>query len=218
MQNLPGHPYTKKHLSPLKKHSSKHPPYTTRPLKVLYSIHRHSRRHLWSTPVPGAWWTGIAYCFPLTHLHKNSRKMGHPWTGGLWGLLCHNQVELPSRFSIIIHNDHKPLQKFLNGKNTNNKVNCWSLELATYNITFEWISCTHNKAVDCLSKLVDVPEPNAQVTSILVNTYAAAPADRPATHTWSKTKASIEVPSTDASKVNAPPPLTRDCRDTLLQM
>ena len=32
------------------------------------------------------------------------------------------------------------LQSFLNGKNANNKVNRWSLELATYNITFEWIS------------------------------------------------------------------------------
>ena len=41
---------------------------------------------------------------------------------------------------IIVRNDHKPLAYFLNGKNTNNKVNRWSLELATYNISFEWIS------------------------------------------------------------------------------
>ena len=41
---------------------------------------------------------------------------------------------------ITIHNDHKPLAKFLNGKNANNKVNRLGLELATYNITFEWIS------------------------------------------------------------------------------
>ena len=38
---------------------------------------------------------------------------------------------------IIVRNDHKPLACFLNGKNTNNKVNKWSLELATYNISFE---------------------------------------------------------------------------------
>ena len=38
---------------------------------------------------------------------------------------------------IIVHNDHKPLQKFLNSNNANNKVNIWSLELATYNINFE---------------------------------------------------------------------------------
>ena len=41
---------------------------------------------------------------------------------------------------IVILNDHKPLEKFLNGKNTNNKVNRWSLECAIYNITYEWIS------------------------------------------------------------------------------
>ena len=37
-------------------------------------------------------------------------------------------------------NDHKLLARFLNGKNANNKVNRWGLELATYNITFKWIS------------------------------------------------------------------------------
>ena len=42
--------------------------------------------------------------------------------------------------NIVVCNDHKPLQKFLNGKNTKNKVNRWSLEFATYNIKFEWIS------------------------------------------------------------------------------
>ena len=41
---------------------------------------------------------------------------------------------------IIVQNDHKPLNKFLNGKNANNKVNRLGLELATYNITFKWIS------------------------------------------------------------------------------
>ena len=51
---------------------------------------------------------------------------------------------------ILVKNDHKPLTRFLNGKNTNNKVNRWSLELATYNITFEWISGAKNKAADCL--------------------------------------------------------------------
>ena len=41
---------------------------------------------------------------------------------------------------IIVHNDHKPVAKFLNGKIANNKVNRWRLEFATYNITFDWIS------------------------------------------------------------------------------
>ena len=50
---------------------------------------------------------------------------------------------------IVVNNDHKPLQKFLNGKKASNKVNRWSLELATYNIKFEWISGDCNKAADC---------------------------------------------------------------------
>ena len=30
-----------------------------------------------------------------------------------------------------VRNNHKPLTKFFNGKNTNNKINKWGLELAT---------------------------------------------------------------------------------------
>ena len=56
---------------------------------------------------------------------------------------------------IIVKDDHKPLAKFLNGKNANNKVNRWTLELATYNITFKWISGAKNKAANCLSQLVE---------------------------------------------------------------
>ena len=52
---------------------------------------------------------------------------------------------------IIVRNDHKPLAWFLNGKNENTKINRWGLELASYNITFEWISGAKNKAADCLS-------------------------------------------------------------------
>ena len=50
--------------------------------------------------------------------------------------------------TIIVRNNHKPLAKFLNGKNANNKVNRWGLGLATYNVTFKWISGAKNKAAD----------------------------------------------------------------------
>ena len=59
---------------------------------------------------------------------------------------------------IIVRNDHKPLARFLNGKNKNTKINRWGLELTSYNITFEWISGARNKAADCLSRLVELPE------------------------------------------------------------
>ena len=59
---------------------------------------------------------------------------------------------------IIVRNDHKTLAQFLNGKNENTKINRWGLELASYNITFEWISGARNKAADCLLRLVELPK------------------------------------------------------------
>ena len=59
---------------------------------------------------------------------------------------------------IIVRNDHKLLAWFLNGKNENTKINRWGLELASYNMTFEWLSGARNKAADCLSRLVELPE------------------------------------------------------------
>ena len=80
--------------------------------------------------------------------------------------------------NIIVRNDHKPLARFLNGKNANNKVNRWSLELATYNITFEWISGAKNKAADCLSRLVSPMR-------MPINMLTASVPDGPAFHTRS---------------------------------
>ena len=89
---------------------------------------------------------------------------------------------LPARGQHHCKNYHKPLAKFLNGKNANNKVNRWSLELATYNITFEWISGAKNQAADCLLQLV---EPT--LTSTTVNMLTAAHTDGPAFNTRSHT-------------------------------
>ena len=38
------------------------------------------------------------------------------------------------------------------------KINRCRLELASYNITFKWISGAKNKAIDCLSRLVELPK------------------------------------------------------------
>ena len=59
---------------------------------------------------------------------------------------------------IIVRNIHKPLAWFLNGKNENMKMNRWGLELASYNIKFEWISGAKNKVADYLSRLVELNE------------------------------------------------------------
>ena len=100
-------------------------------------------------------------------------------------------------------------------------VNRWSQELATYNITFEWISGVHNKAADCLSWLVDVKDtPVTSMTSI--NMLVTSSPDSPATHTCSKIhnpKDTTDVKTTSTTdKVNVPPPLTEDCKDTLQLM
>ena len=120
--------------------------------------------------------------------------------------------------------DHKPLAKFLNGKNANNKVNRWSLELATYNITFEWISGAKNKAADCLSQLVELPT----LTTTTVNMLTATHSDRPAFNTRSCTqKNSPDTTSTPHPDVSpqisqeatpTPKPLTADRSEALLQM
>ena len=124
---------------------------------------------------------------------------------------------------ITVKHDHKPLLKFLNGKNTNNKVNRWILELATYNITFEWISGAKNKAADCLSWLV---EPT--LTSTTVNMLTATHTDRSAfntrSHIQNTSPDTTSTPHPDVSPwisqetIPMPKPLTTDKLEALLQM
>ena len=124
---------------------------------------------------------------------------------------------------INVKNDHKPLAWFLNGKNAKNKVNRWSLELATYNITFKWIPGAKNKAADCLSRLV-----KPILTSTPVNMLTASFTDGPAFHARSHTQ-HTSLSTTSTPHPNTPPqisqeptttpkPLTVDCLDALLQM
>ena len=125
---------------------------------------------------------------------------------------------------IIVRNDHKPLAKFLNGKNANNKVNRWGLELAAYNITFEWISGAKNKAADYLSRLVE----QLSATLTMINMLTVTHTDGPAFNTRSCTK---QDPSASNSKVSpditpdispltspTPKTLTTDRLEALLQM
>ena len=127
---------------------------------------------------------------------------------------------LPTRADIIVQNDHKPLACFLNGKNTNNKVNRWSLELATYNISFEWISGARNKAADCLSRLV-TPK------STTINMLTVSSNDGSAFHTRSHTQNTSDTASTphmdttpqiSQESTTTPKPLTAEHLDALLQM
>ena len=136
--------------------------------------------------------------------------------------------------NIIVCNYHKPLAKFLNGKNANNKVNRWGLELVTYNITFEWISGAQNKGNECLSRLVELSNNNKATIKMLTTTIS----DGPASNTRSKTSHHCQTTS-DTEPSSAPTtketvtqdltivittqdvtlkPLTDDRHEALLQM
>ena len=115
-------------------------------------------------------------------------------------------------------------QNFLNGKNADNKVNRWGLELATYNITFEWISGAKNKAADCLSCLAELsPTPSASI-----NMLSVSHTDGPAFNTRSHTQQclapdpSTAQPSITPDITSTPDPtpesLTADRLEALLQV
>ena len=125
---------------------------------------------------------------------------------------------------ITVRNDHKPLTKFLNGKNAKNKVNRWGLELATYNITFEWISGAKNKEADCLSCLVELPS----IPSSSINMVSVSNKDGPAFNTRSQTQQHLAsdhstaqqhvTPDITPTSDPTPKSLTADRLEALLQM
>ena len=120
----------------------------------------------------------------LPYLHWHKRKWKYHWTGGLWSVLCRYKWNYYLQGAeVIVCNDHKPLARFLNRKNANNKVYRWGLELTTYNITFEWISGAWYKAADCLSWLVELPHDRQATVQML----SATNHDGPAFHTRSRT-------------------------------
>ena len=112
---------------------------------------------------------------------------------------------------IILRNDHKPLAQFLNGKNKNTKINRWGLELASYNITFGWIFGAKNKAADCLSQLVELPEKhqkNPNVTKqMLINMVKAV-----------TTRSETRKTPTDKETKEAPPPEINLNEDNTLEI
>ena len=112
--------------------------------------------------------------FPITFLSQTFLETQRKWSTteqeayGVYYAITKWNYYLQGA-DITVRNDHKPLAKFINGKNANNKVNRWGLKLATYNITFKWISQAKNKAADCISCLVDLPSmPWASINMVSV--------------------------------------------------
>ena len=108
-------------------------------------------------------------------------------------------------------------------KNANNKVNRWSLELATYNITFEWISGARNKAADCLSLLVKPTSTSTSVNMLTVS-HTDGPVFNTRSHTQNTSPSTTSTPHSDISPrisqetTPTPKPHTADRLEALLQM
>ena len=102
----------------------------------------------------------------------------------------------------------------------NNKVNWWGLELATYNITFVWISGACNKAADCLSCLVELPQDKPVSINVLPVTDTDGPAfnTRNQTHECLSMDISTSQPHVSEVKHPTPKSLTADSLQALLQM
>ena len=104
------------------------------------------------------------------------------------------------------------------------KFNRWSLELATYNITFKWISGAKNKAADCLSQLVELPMTTPGTVNMLTVTHTDAPAPNTRGCTRKDSPDTTSTPHPDVSPkisqeaTQTPKTLTADRLEALLQM
>ena len=75
--------------------------------------------------------------------------------------------------------------------------------MATYNITFEWISGAKYKAADCVSHLVELPP----TTSALINMLSVSNTDGPGFNTRSQTQQCL-APDTSKTQPSITPEIT----------
>ena len=127
-------------------------------MKSLWNWKNPSHRHqFYIIPTPASLINSLHRCFRWC-LHEFQLTQEHDGTEFPIAFLSHTFLETKRKLStteqeaygvyyavtkwnyylqgadIIVRNDHKPLTKFLNGKNANNKVNRWGLELASLTI------------------------------------------------------------------------------------
>ena len=57
---------------------------------------------------------------------------------------------------MTIRSDHLPLKRFLEHKTKNSKVDNWSLDIAHYNLQFEYVKGIKNTLADTMSRLVQL--------------------------------------------------------------
>ena len=95
----------------------------------------------------------------------------------------------------------------------------------SHNITFEWISGAHNKAVDCLSCLVELPQDRPAIINILSVTSLDGPAFNTRSRNTQHSSSEDTTPQTDAiapdvtdTSSTTPKAITADRLEALLQM
>ena len=76
----------------------------------------------------------LFFCTHLWKYRENGAQLNKRLTESYYAITKWNYYLQGA--DIVVRNDHKWLNRFLNGKNANNKVNRWGLELAIRNITF----------------------------------------------------------------------------------
>ena len=180
---------------------------------------------MWSSTFTGTQWHRISIAF-LSHTFTETQRKWSTTEREAYGF-CYAVPKWNYYLKgtdIIVRNDHKPLANFLNGKNANNKVNGWGLELATYNITFKWISGARNKAAVCLSRLME----QLPATPAMINMLTVTHRDGPTFNTRSQTRQdstsqhnTIQVnttPEVSPDPTPASKTLTVDRLEALLQM
>ena len=107
--------------------------------KMIHSIHRCIRWYMWNATITRTWWNGISSSLSLfTEPQRKWSTTEQEAYRVYYAVMQWNYYLQGAK--IIKYNDCKPLARLLNGKNANNKMNRWWLELATYSITFDWIS------------------------------------------------------------------------------
>ena len=159
---------------------------------MQHSIHRCLRWHLWSSFVTGH----NGQELPATVLSHMLTDTQWKWSTTEQEAYCIYYAVTKRNYylqgsDIVVCNDHKPLQRSLNGINANNKVNGWPLELSTHNITFEW-KWGARKAADCLSWLVDVKD--TPVTSTVPLTCWLHPLQMVLSPTPAARQAPLQIP------------------------
>ena len=168
--------------------------------------------------------------FPITFLSHSFTETQRKWstteqeTYGVYYAITKWNYYLQGT-DITVKMIIKSLAKFLNGKNANNKVNRWSLDLATYNITFKWISEAKNKAANCLSWLVEQPTTTPATVNMLTVTHTQTYLLQSLDVTQKRTPLIPPPPHSQIfhqrflqKQLQHPKPLTVDRLEALLQM